>query len=296
MISPTAFAYNLETASDNTFMNADVADTDIPAAAAQEHAALVAAARAAGLHVHALPGAGLPDEVFPNNWVSSHRVMPGSGTPSVVVYPMAVQSRQAEVRDDAKAIMLHGRRPDSVWDMPSELGTMHALEGTGALVLDRARHIAYCAISARAAEERTRRWAARMGYRLVLFRATDAAGKPVYHTNVLLSVGATAAVVCAEAIPDEHERAAVLSSLEQGADYPVIQISREQMASFAGNVLQLRGPERPVWLMSQSAHDAFTGEQREILATGSDICAVPIPVIERIGGGSVRCTIAEVFE
>jgi hypothetical protein len=170
------------------------------------------------------------------------------------------------------------------------------LEGTGALVLDRRNRIAYVALSPRADPTLARLWARIMDYQLVLFDSVDAQGRAIYHTNVMMAIGTRAAIVCSESIPDEHSRARVLDSLK-ATDHEIVDISLEQVSAFCGNCLEMesyRGEQN--FVMSTSAYDAFTEDQRAVLLDASaGIVHSPIDTIERYGGGGVRCAIAELF-
>jgi hypothetical protein len=173
------------------------------------------------------------------------------------------------------------------------------LEGTGSLVLDHVGRVAYVCVSVRADPSLVERWAHHMGYRSVLFHASapDARGveTAVYHTNVVMAAGERTAVICAEAIADAAERGRVLASLREGGRR-VLEIGRAQMNGFAGNMLQLAtGSGGRVWAMSSAAHEALTAEQRAALREDGELVHAPIPTIERLGGGSVRCLLGEVF-
>jgi len=127
----------------------------------------------------------------------------------------------------------------------------------------------------------------------VAFEACDANGAPIYHTNVLMSVGERFAVICSSAIR-EDERDGVLGQL-RNSGRTVIELSMEQMNAFAGNMLEL-GSSRTgsVVAMSERARAALTAEQRATLEScAGPIVAAAIPTIERLGGGSVRCMLAE---
>ncbi len=313
MIAPTAFGYNEETATDNSFMTKGLyAPGSAASLAAKEHASAAAELAGAGVQTIVLQGAGHPDEAFPNNWLG---FMPSSSSPggcSAVLFPMAVPSRQAEVRDELLQQLqaapmqvkhIHDLRQHSL----AQAGAI--LEGTGALVLDRRGRVAYCALSKRADGALAQAWAAHYQYKLHTFTAhcRDAQGKdvPVYHTNVVLSVGAHAAVLAAECVRDERQRKQLLSALRDSGRH-VVCISEEQVACFAGNVLQLRPPAGgpPVWAMSSAAHSALsqTGQLQELCcppglpASAASIAIhAALPTIEALGGGSMRCLLAEAW-
>ena len=169
------------------------------------------------------------------------------------------------------------------------------LEGTGSLIFDHEHQLAYAGLSPRTDAALLADVCAQLGYRPVSFRAQDAQGQEIYHTNVLLSVGPGFAVVCLESIRDAAERAAVVVSLQE-TGHEIVDISLAQVAHFAGNMLALQPAAGPALLaLSQSAYDALTVAQRQTLSIYASLLPLPIPTIETIGGGSVRCMLAEVF-
>lgn len=298
MVHPSAFAYNVETAQDNAFMQQG--SEQVAERAAKEHAGVVSALRRAGVQVHLAEGRGLPDECFPNNWVSFHQ-----GTAHL--FPMATPSRRGEVDTDllfeSGALPKHGAWRVQDWrrHMLAEQGA--ALEGTGALVLDRVNRVAYLCKSARGDEALAAAWCQSHSppYTLHAFQGAlpgpDGTPVPVYHTNVLMAVGAHTAVVCPQAVVSDSERTALLRELKRGGREVVV-ISPSQVNSFAGNMLQLRatGGSSSVWAMSASAHAALTPQQlAQLTAHGEGVVPCAIPTIEQVAGGSVRCLLAEVF-
>ncbi|MDH3441745.1 MAG: arginine deiminase-related protein, partial [Gammaproteobacteria bacterium] len=168
------------------------------------------------------------------------------------------------------------------------------LEGTGSLVLDRANRIAYACLSTRTHLDALGDFAQRMGYEVVAFDAVDRDGAPIYHTNVLMNVGEELAVICAEAIPREEQREAVLTSLRD-TGHEVVLISFDQMGAFAGNMLELRNSSGDrVIAMSQQARDSLDDTQLAVLSEYATIISAPINSIESSAGGSVRCMLAEI--
>jgi hypothetical protein len=236
-----------------------------------------------------------PDAVFPNNWVSFH----ADGT--VVLYPMQAASRRAERR----AAIIEQVVRDTGFEVRRTLDlTPHEkegrfLEGTGSLVLDHVSRVAYACRSPRTDEAVAREWAAALGYSLELFDATDAAGAPIYHTNVVMSIGTRTAVVALDNIADGH-RARVAERL-RASGHDVVGISDAEMAAFAGNVLEVGSWDEHlgdfrILVMSRTARRALAPEKFARLSAGVDaVLAPPVDVIERHGGGSVRCMLAEVF-
>jgi hypothetical protein len=311
MVSPTTFGFNTETALDNAFMKqvGSGAETATASKAASEHACAVSALEAADVHVVVLPGAGNPDEAFPNNWLGFLPPRSAGVGGDAMLFPMAAPSRQAEVREDLLAAL---RQPPlsapHVHDLREhDLARAGAvLEGTGALVLDRVASIAYCALSARADAPLAAAWAAAHGFTLHTFTAHCANDNgqdvPVYHTNVVLSVGAHAAVLAAECVRDATQRQALLASLTSSGKH-VLCITEEQVSSFAGNVLQVRSRcGGGVWVMSSAARESLAagGQLGELLAppgapAASALVHSPLPCIEAVGGGSMRCLLAEAW-
>jgi hypothetical protein len=254
---------------------------------------LAAALTKAGVAVHTFDDTiepHTPDSIFPNNWVSFH------ADGSVVLYPMLAENRRLERRLDLLEMLSarHGFHATRVIDLTRHEQAGRYLEGTGSLVLDRIHRIAYACVSPRTDLDVLGDFAQQLDYDIVAFEAHDAGGAAIYHTNVLMSVGERFAAVCADAIR-EDERAAVLDQL-RGTGRAVVELSLEQMAAFAGNMLELGSSlTGAVVAMSERARDALTTAQRETLQSSSGpIVAAPIPTIEKLGGGSVRCMLAEV--
>jgi hypothetical protein len=299
MVRPQAFGYNAETAATNTFQHAATGS-----AAADSKAALGEFERLA----RALAGEGIevciaedsatpakPDAVFPNNWVSFH----ADGT--LVVYPLANASRRPERRQEVidLAIKCSGFMVRHFLDLSWYEGQGRYLEGTGSLVLDHVQRIAYACTSARTDPELVREWAREMQYEPVIFTATNRSGAALYHTNVCLWIGARVAVVGAEAIaPADRER--VLRSLQAGGR-EVLSVGHSEIGQFAGNMLELSTWDEAlgdshVLVMSESARRGLPAETFARISGATDaVLAVPVPTIERLGGGSVRCMLAEVF-
>ncbi len=295
LVRPARFAANPETAPSNSFQRCpDPGDEVATGRARQEFDALVAALRGVGAHpfvVEDTPEPVKPDAVFPNNWVSFH----ADGT--MVLYPIQAANRRPERRRDLlEQLAAAGLvRLDRVLDLTALETRGHYLEGTGSLVLDRPRARAWAALSGRTHPDALAEFTRRTGIAVLAFHATDAVGRPVYHTNVMLAVGERFAVVCAEAVPDPAERATLLADLG-ASGRELIEISRDQMGEFAGNLLEVRGAggQGHVVLSGRAAR-ALVGEPLRRLATCAAPLVVPVPTIERLGGGSVRCMIAEIF-
>ena len=299
MVQPRAFGYNPETALTNTFQRPrEHADGDAAALAGQEWAQLARALESEGITVCSAEDSALPvkpDAVFPNNWVSFHE----DGT--VVLYPLQSASRRFERRTEVieAAASELGFKVSHLLDLSWFEGEGKYLEGTGSLVLDNVARVAYACLSPRTHPEVLREWTQALGYEAVTFRAADRTGVPLYHTNVLMCIGARAVVVGAEAIASD-DRGRVLERLA-GNGREVIEIGHDEIARFAGNMLELGtwdealGDSR-VLVMSESARRALSADTFARLSGCTDaVLAVPVPTIEKLGGGSVRCMLAEVF-
>jgi hypothetical protein len=294
LIRPVGFGPNTQTAETNRFQRGSAAalPSSPQISARGEFDALVTALEQAGVQVHVFedtPEPHTPDSIFPNNWVSFH----GDGT--AVLYPMLAPNRRDERRSDVlEALSVRdGFRVSRVVDLTHHERDNKFLEGTGSLVLDRVNRLAYACVSARTDLDVLGEFAQVLDYDVVSFEALDASGTPIYHTNVVLSVGSRLAVVCGASIR-EQERAGVLDALI-GTGHIVIDVSMEQMQAFACNILELKSTSgNSVLAMSQRAFESFTPDQQDVLRNHIDtIVAVPIPTIEHFGGGSVRCMIAE---
>lgn len=294
MIRPVRFVANDQTAASNHFQVLD--DKADPAAvqlaAVAEFDGLVAALRQAGVTVHVFDDTPLPhtpDAIFPNNWVSFH------ADGSTVLYPMLAENRRAERRLEVLAALnsKHGFRIARTIDLTHREVEGKFLEGTGSLVLDRVNRIAYACLSPRTDMDVLGEFAQRLDYEIVVFDVVDSAGLPIYHTNVLMSVGTRFAAVCVECIEPVRRDAVVRTLRHTG--HEVIELTYAQMAAFAGNMLELKTPSGFVVAMSEAARSSLTQAQRhQIEAASGPIVAAAIPTIESHGGGSVRCMLAEI--
>lgn len=294
LIRPAAFGHNSETASTNAFQHAQsIHDIQlIQQAAIQEFDNLVQVIRGAGVEALVFEDTlepVKPDAVFPNNWMTTH------ADGSLITYPMLAPSRRAE-RSENIIKSLNGRfniYQRYSFENYEEEGLI--LEGTGSMVLDRVNRIVYACLSPRTHIELVEKFALLKQYRKLVFHAIDPLGHPVYHTNVILAMGRQCAVICLDCIADEEEKEKVVSSLES-THKKIIDLSWDQILQFAGNMLQVVSKEgRPVWLMSEAAKNSLTEDQKQMLEEDGKIVSSPIPTIEKYGGGSVRCMLAELF-
>jgi hypothetical protein len=235
------------------------------------------------------PAPQKPDAVFPNNWVSFHR----DGT--VTLYPMLAANRRLERREDIlEEVVRAGRfRVTRTVDLTHREAEGKYLEGTGSMVLDRPARVAYACVSPRTDLDVLGEFAQALDYELVTFDAVDAAGQPVYHTNVLMAIGTGYAVVCGECIAAPRHREAVFSMLQKSG-HDIIDIERRQMLQFAGNMLELSAPGGRMLALSVTALDSLSAGQRASLEAHARLLPVSIPLIERHGGGGIRCMLAEI--
>jgi hypothetical protein len=277
MVRPAHFGSNAETAGSNFFQHSAPESGDAALRALHEFDALALALADAGVHVLEFAGqrgAALPDEVFPNNWLSLH------ADATAVLYPMLAPIRRRERRQDVLAALGSscGYRIDRVVDLTSLEERGEYLEGTGSVVLDRPRRIAYACLSPRTTGNALAEFARAIRYDVVPFTAVDAAGRPIYHTA---------------AIADVVERRSVVARLEASQRH-IIDLSRSELASFAGNLLELDGARGPVIALSAAALRSLAPATRAALERHGQLVSADVATIERIGGGSVRCMLAEV--
>mmetsp|Transcript_6 Transcript_6/g.8 ORF Transcript_6/g.8 Transcript_6/m.8 type:complete len:487 (-) Transcript_6:423-1883(-) len=305
MVAPTAFGFNEQAAQDNSFMHkaskpgegSELTRQVLKEYAGLHHQLTEVAGVKVTLYEHDLAH-GTPDACFPNNWFSTHPVGEASGgttQSTLVFYPMKHPNRQAERRQDMIGV-LKGRGYNNIVDMSVHESDNKFLEGTGSLVIDRVNGVAYVALSERADERLAQEWVQKLGYKeLVTFRSTDLRGKGVYHTNVMMGIGTGVAIVCAESVQDLKERNRLLCALKK--THEVVEVSLAQIDALCGNVLEVEdGKGLPAMAMSTQAYNAFTEEQRKVIRRNvNSIVHAPIDTLERVGGGGVRCTLAELF-
>jgi hypothetical protein len=297
MIEPVAFGYNTETAANNYFMNEpDESAALIQANALKEFTVMVEQLRSEGIKVVVVrdaPEPPTPDSVFPNNWVSFHE----QGVS--VLYPMFAPSRRNERRASIfEYLASEGHTYSSKIDLTSYEQQHLFLEGTGSMVLDRRNKVAYAALSERTSPEVFGYFCSQLSYEAVAFNAYQRVGEqrlPVYHTNVVMSIAEQFVLICSESIDNLNERTMVLAKLQQTGK-KIIEITEAQMHQFAGNMLQLRSDSGELKLVvSGSAYASLRSEQIAQLMQHTKIVVCEVPTIEKYGGGSVRCMMAEIF-
>ena len=297
MIRPVHFRMNEQTAINNYFQeDLDLKNAEINAKAQQEFDAYVEKLRAVGVNVIVEDDDKLmdtPDSIFPNNWVSFHE------NGNVGLYPMFAENRRKERREEVfMRLEKEGFKINNIIDYTEAENEGVFLEGTGSLLLDRVNDKAYCALSPRADESLFIEFCEDFEYTPIVFTANqtvDGKRMPIYHTNVMMCLAETFAVICLETIDDKKERKIVLKNLTED-NKEIIKITEEQMANFAGNMLQVKGKDDKRYLiMSQAAYNSLTQAQINKIEKHCAILSSSLETIETCGGGSARCMMAEVF-
>lgn len=296
MVRPLRFRLNEQTAVNNYYQDAKIQIIDQNNKAQEEFDAFAKALQDKGVNVITVNDDDkhdTPDSIFPNNWISTHE----SG--DVVLYPMYAENRRLERRPEVlDTLEEHGFVIHNIIDYTSAEDEGFFLEGTGSLLLDRANRIAYCSLSPRADEELMIEFCEDLEYTPVLFTAYQSVGeerKAIYHTNVMMALGERFAVICLDCIDNKQERKNVIQHLKDSGK-EIITITEAQVASFAGNMMQvINNQDERLLLMSDQAYRSLSTEQIEKLEKYSEILHPDITTIETLGGGSVRCMMAEVF-
>jgi len=298
MVRPISFRANEQTAVNNYYQKVmdDVDQSTLQLQAQEEFDAFVEQLRSFGVNVivfEAKDGLDTPDSHFPNNWISFHE----NGT--VGLYPMFAENRRMERREAVLDLLeSKGYTIDNIVDYTSAEEENLFLEGTGSLLLDRVNRKAYCALSARADEELLIEFCEDFEYTPIVFTAYQTVeGKrlPIYHTNVMMCLGETFAVICLESIDDKSEGKNVIQHLKEDKK-EIIDITESQMQQFAGNMLQVKGKNDKRYLvMSKAAHESLTKSQISKIESHCEIISSDLKIIEACGGGSARCMMAEVF-
>ena len=297
MVRPVDFAFNEQTGADNVFQHRlNLAAAEVTTLALAEFDAMCRRLQDHGLRVMVLEkspdGIATPDAVFPNNWFST------SADGTVHVYPMHTPNRRQErrVEELARLLLQHDYQISQISWVGHPWEEQLILEGTGVMIFDHARRRVYAARSQRCHPLALYRYAQLRGLADVqLFDTADSHGVPIYHTNVMMSVGQDIAVICADSLYQPGEQQQVMAALE--STHEVIRISHAQVEQhFCGNILQLAAQDgTPLLAMSQRAWDGFTPQQQRVLERHGQPVVNPIPTIEAVGGGSCRCMLAEVF-
>lgn len=295
MIRPENFGFNDQTAANNAFQSREeVPDVEVlKQIAKKEFDDMVTLLRSKGIKVMVIedtPTPSKPDAVFPNNWISFHE----NGT--IITYPMFAPNRRIERREDiieqiGEQFQIKNRYSFEFYEDDDEL----FLEGTGSMIFDRPNRIVYACLSERTDATLIDKFNVLMNTQSIVFKSVDRSGKEIYHTNVMMALGQTFVVICLESILDDVSKTQLIKTFEKTGK-EIVSISYQQMENFAGNMLEVLGAENQRYLvMSQSAYDSLNQDQIETLSKHTNLLPVGIPNIEKYGGGSVRCMMAELF-
>jgi hypothetical protein len=299
MIRPVAFNYNVQTAINNHYqkiLESNNNSAQINLNAQSEFDNLVLKLRSIGVNVIVFQDDNkfeTPDSIFPNNWISFH------SNGDLALFPMFAVNRRQERREDVIGwVEKNHYLINNIIDYSSAEESSIFLEGTGSVVLDRVNRKAYCAVSERSNEDLLIEFCEDFEYTPVIFNAYQTVKSNrelIYHTNVMMCVADDFVVICLDCIDDKKQRKSVISHLiDDGKE--IIEISENQVNSFAGNMLQLIDRNnKPVLVMSESAYNVLTDPQMNSINKYAKIVFSSLNTIEAYGGGSARCMMAEVF-
>ena len=295
MIRPACFGYNPETSASNAFQQQDDSDPVlIKSSALKEFDDLVSKIRGSGVRVIVIedtPDPVTPDAIFPNNWISTHH----DGT--VILYPMLAPSRRLERRSDILVTLQNDNHFNiqNIRDLTAYEKSSVFLEGTGSIVFDYSNKKAYANFSLRTHWTALSEACDILNFEPVVFQAKDKDGLDIYHTNVLMCIGEQFAVICLDVITDPIMKENVIHELENSG-HEIIEISYEQMTSFAGNMIELKNRnDKSILVMSDAAFLSLKDEQKHTLEKYASLVHPNLTTIEKYGGGSARCMIAGIF-
>ena len=293
MIKPSSFGFNNDTSGDNYFQKQinNLSQSEIRLKAVEEFENMCSILKKNGINIIVFENdenKKLTDDVFPNNWISFH----GN---KYVIHSMYAKSRRGEKNKSfINTLSTHNFNYTLLNDYTNyELEDIF-LEGTGSVVLDRVNKHAYCSISKRSNVDLFKLFCDDIGYKPISFKSYDSRGDLIYHTNVMMSIGDDFALVCFESINDKNEKILVKESLEKSGR-KIVEITLSQVDSFAGNLIQLGDKKNKIIVISELAYSSLNNHQKNILSAESKIVNIPIPTIQKCGGGSVRCMIAELI-
>ena len=292
MVRPASFGFNRETAANNSFQQ-DIVFDSLEENVLLEFDGMVSQLQSLGIEVVVIqdePGAARPDAIFPNNWFSTHR-----DTETLFIYPMFSPMRRLERSKNIISEVQRITGITEVTDLSHFENSGKYLEGTGSLVLDRKNKFAYACQSPRTNEELFYLWCEIAGYKPFFFSAYDDSGLPVYHTNVLMNIGPGYTCVCLDAVTGSKDREMLINAFRQSA-LEIIEISRPELNAFAGNMLHLQNRKFDQFIvLSEAAFRILNKRSIEKLQRFGQLIPINIRVIEAVGGGSVRCMMAELF-
>lgn len=291
MVKPVKFGFNHQTAANNAFQQRGFSD-NVQENVLREFTSYTSLLRANGVDVviaEDTESPHTPDSIFPNNWFSTHE----DGT--LVLYPMYARNRREERKAQFLEIIRKNFEVRRVVDLTWWENENLFLESTGSMILDRENRIVYACRSVRTSDEVLADFCKQMGYAPVVFDASDRDGTAVYHTNVMMSVGTDYAILCTDAIMDVQSREKVIDTLKSTGK-KVMALTFDQLHDFAGNMLELRNNAgQKLLVMSATARKSLTPEQNKELSAHYRLLSPQLDYIEKNGGGSARCMLAELF-
>lgn len=291
MVRPAHFTFNEETAKNNHFQK-KTSLLDLNERALKEFDNFVDVLRKNKVDVVVVQDTRephTPDSIYPNNWFSTH------STGELILYPMFAKNRRLERKPLVIETIKEHFKPHKTIDLTSWEDKNRFLEGTGSMILDHKNRVAYACRSERTDDIVMEEFYTKMNTEPEIFNAYDENGKNIYHTNVMLSIGEKFAVICAESITDQKRRENVINRLKNSKK-EVIEISFEQMKCFCANIIEVRNSQnKHMLIMSETAKNAFSRDEINILKRNCKIISSPLATIEHVGGGSARCMIAEIF-
>lgn len=297
MVKPVQFGFNPQTAVNNVFQKRGQYEKNAQENALREFSTFVTLLRANNVEVIVAEDTEspfTPDSIFPNNWFSTH----DDGT--LVLYPMCAFNRRQERKEEFIEVIKKNFKVSKTVDLTHWEESEQYLEGTGSMILDRNNKIVYACLSPRTSEKVLMDFCEQLCFTPVMFNAlskkdADSEAVPIYHTNVMMSIGTKYAIVCLESITDAAQREQVVSSLEKTGK-TILEITVDQMNHFAGNMLEIQSKEgRKILIMSATARKSLTTEQNRLLSKEFRLLSPSLDFIEINGGGSARCMLAELF-
>ena len=296
MIRPNNFGFNEETSNDNHYQNKEFLESNSNENAQKEFDNMVKNLKQNGISVHVFQDDDInytPDSIFPNNWISFHE------NGDIGLYPMYAKNRRLERRPEVLEFLEEqGFGIENIVDYSGAESENKFLEGTGSMILDRENRIAYCSISNRSNEDLFIDFCEDFEFTPVLFNSFQSVGDerlPIYHTNVMMCVAMSYVVICLDSIDDKKQRKNVCEFIKK-SEKEIINISENQVEKFAGNMLELlNGKGESVLVMSKSAENSLSENQKNTITNYSKIISSDINTIELCGGGSARCMMAEIF-
>lgn len=294
MVRPANFGFNAQTAVSNAFQHDDtsIEKEDIKELAVAEFDRFVEKLRSNGINVIVAQDSTTPikpDAVFCNNWISTHE----NGT--MILYPMLTENRRLERQQYVIDLIRNDFEVKRYLDFSEHEDLEQILEGTGSMILDRVNRLVYACLSPRTDAELLDKFCEWADYREVVFHSVDSHGQEIYHTNVMMAMGDEFVVISMESIHDEAERKMLLEHFAK-TNKTVVDLSMEQIEAFAGNMLQIQNDDGKTFLvMSEQAYKSLRQEQIDLIERFTNILYTPIYTIEKFGGGSARCMMAEVF-